>query len=644
MRLEILTWNSKNINDGSVYQAWIPEGQLANLSAEAVVVPRMLDFPQLSGSNLPPSTFSFYISILPGQTIATKRDEIKGWFSVIDTQPHALIAQDKNDSNRQWYLTGIPIRVAEESPGVMLVTLQLDAPVWKLVSATADTWNITATGQTKAVTARGNIPVHPVIAITPTSTKTGDFAYKRWCQIYNVLAVGISLPIDITNGGLNTSTIVGGGKMQADGDDVRVVIDGVEVDRWLQGMNSAATKIWVNLVLSRKWEAAIKASISNVGTVTSITFAKSTANLNFLKALNSAANKVLLIDSEAFVYDTVDLVNYTVKRSTDMRAQKGTAAASHAANATARWIEHDIWLMYGNSTIEAPSVDDTKKPMIDLTSTNTSWVYSNYMDASYSRLGEFTGTIIKTVSKLSYLFTADQDTFGDPSTKLGLTMNNYVVGSVWKAETAILAWTLFHPAGFTNVLYSGSKYAKYNSWPHFAGLQKSKDGTTWTNVLHEAIGTVGAWTAFGPRNQALSATFKYIRFVVNGSIAQLANNKAAIQFDTVTGTIDSAGVPSVTLNAEQNNYFIRARITNNTTGEYIDVYTVCELNKTVTIDCDRKLVYYTDGSNLYSALTLSPSRSTDEWLDLQSGSNTLQYDDTGIGNITVTITHRDRSL
>lgn len=60
-----------------------------------------------------------------------------------------------------------------------------------------------------------------------------------------------SYPVEIS-GGLDTAALVAAGKMQADGSDLVVRVEGKEVSRWLAGMNTPSTKVWINLHLSSK--------------------------------------------------------------------------------------------------------------------------------------------------------------------------------------------------------------------------------------------------------------------------------------------------------------------------------------------------------------------------------------------------------
>ena len=86
--------------------------------------------------------------------------------------------------------------------------------------------------------------------------------------------------------------------------------------------------------------------------------------------------------------------------------------------------------------------------------------------------------------------------------------------------------------------------------------------------------------------------------------------------------------------------FFDFRITNNTTGQYLEVKCPCPVNTALTVDCVNKKAYLADGTVV--RVTLSSDR--EEWLDLNAGSNTLQFDDTGTVAVTGVVQHRDRVL
>lgn len=734
MNLKILTWNSHPINDDNDYVAKIPIESKATLSLQPVSADRAENYPALSGGVLTAPSFSFQITIKHDDpaSIDALREQLKGWFSPLDFQFHNLIAEDLADTNKKQYqLTGLCAKFnADTGAGAgevtFLVTIATTEGTWKAVTADTDTWNITASGQQRTLTALGNTFSLPKIAIKPTTARTGQFQYNRWVQFYNPIATPLTnYSVDLTNGGLNTSalvnftgvsnqinqvggitavattipidTAVGGGlptvgmgyvgteqiswtgntgtsltgvtrgiggtiaaihadnavialsKMLADGSDIAVQFDGQLINRWITGANGASTKIWVAQNWQRGQSATLRTALPNNGTAVTVVFGLDATSYNCLVALKTARNSVFVIGTEAFTFSpgNVDLVNRQITSCS--RAQKDTSFAAHSAAAAINWIEHDIRVCYGNSAGSPLVVDDTQKPLLDLTnSTNTSWVQTQFFDTGSTRPAQWVGQVISSVGKQSSIYTADQDTFANPATELGSRLLNYQIASIWKAETGVVAWTFYHPAGITTVSMSGKKFLLTGTtWPTIAGLQKSSNGgNTWLTVWTEAIPALNTWTAFAHAAQSLSGTYNNIRIALADTIGANPSgtnaNEADIQGDTVTLTLDSSKTPSVTLGGENNIYYLNAKITNTTTGDYIIITYTMALNRTITIDCEKKTVTYDDGSNAISALQISSTRNN--WLALQSGDNILQYDDTGIANVQVVTTWQDKNL
>ncbi|MCI0551270.1 MAG: hypothetical protein L0287_09965 [Anaerolineae bacterium] len=640
MQLNLKTWNDININDGTVFQSWFPIGQLVNLSAAGITVPLASDFPFLSTSVLQDHNITLQVKIQPNQSIPTYREILKGIFNVTDRNRHNLVAEDVLDANRQWYLTGFPTRVVENKPGLYAVTIQLEMPVWRVVTALSDVWSITASGQTRSITNIGNVNVRPSYAIKPTVAKTGGWLYRRWLPVTNTMTRSFTGSYDVLDGNLDTATLISGGKMQSDGDDLRIWMNGVEVDRWLGRLNTTTTNAWVNLSLSPKQEGTTSVNISNVGAVTTISFSKTRANLAFLRAMKKAVNKVVVIDNEAFLFTDADLVAYQLTGCS--RQAKNTSAATHTAPKTCKWIEHDIWVLYGNSAATAPDVDDTLKPIFNLsTSWNDYLIFANFVDDEGSRFGEWAGGVRASRSQLSYVFTANQNTFVNPSTELGMALIGYIDHSIPKGETGTVAWVFSHPCGITDIKYSGKKY-RTGTWPAVAGLQKLEPNAAWFTVQNQAAPiTPIAWEAFGPHTVSLGATYDQIRFALDGSINSIAGETAMMQFDTVEIQLKFDNVPVlVFMGAEQGITYLDFKLTNNTSGEYLLATTPITVNDTLTIDTNAKTSTLGDSSRV--PVIISTDRET--WLDLRSGSNQLQYDDTGTNAVTLTTTHRDRTM
>lgn len=639
MNLTLFTWNSLNINNATPFTSYFPKGQKANLSANPVTVNRAGDFPFLSDSVLTAPQLQIGVIIAPGQNINTNRELLKKYFNVTDRTRHNLIAKDSDDSDKQYYVTGFPVRINNlgNNENQFTVTLALEYPYWQLVTATTDNWSITASGDTKAVTNAGNIKVPPVFTFVPTTTKGAGLTYRRLVTVYNNLDRSLKFPLDITDGGIDTAALVTAVKMQADGDDFLVWMDGGFADRWLDGIDTTTTQCWINFAMQHRNEGTLGTTVN--ASVTTLVFTQTNDNLKFLRRLKKVSNRVLLIESEAITFTAanVDLIGYQI--TSVVRGEKGTTAAGHTAPITVRHLEHDLWILYGDSTLTAPDVNDNNKPMFDTDSTNASLVYSEYYDTTSSRPGAWKSEIQYSKTGLSYAFTANQNTFANPASKLGLAMiggGDFQVAN----ESGLMDWLFTHPCGITNVLYSGSKYF-VSGWPVIVGLQYLEPNVAWFTANNEAVpGTASTWTAFGPHNIALGGTYEAIRFAIDGQLDSVVDDKAMAQFDTTTVTISSSNLPTIALGSEEAANFFDITLTNSTTGEYIKVQCPCLVDDTLTVDCENKQAYLSDGS----PVRVSLSSDREAWLNLNSGANTIEFVDVGTVAVTATIVHRDRNL
>jgi hypothetical protein len=637
MRLSLMTWNGHNINDTTNYIGYIPGGQLINLKGQASYVTRVAAFPFLSSKIL--SDHYLTIEISCRGTISTQWDELKGWFAIDDFTSHQLIAKDQADSDRQWYLSGMVIQVVEPETGLLAITFALDDPMWRVVTASTSSWDITASGQTKALSNIGNRNAKPVFSITPTSARTGGYSYKWWRPVINPLSTRQSnYPFELM-GSWDTATLVTASKMLASGDDLRVVCDGFEIDRWLADINTDHTKVWIRGDWSAKQTATLEGNFSDSGAIATIYFKNTDANRAVLKALAGATNKIVVIGTEAFYYSNTDDEHISITGCA--RAQKGTSMAAHSDGDTITWIEHDIWIMYGNDAATAPTTDDTKKPLLNLsTSTNSSWVWTNFYDTTSQRPGAWEPSINSSLGKTSCVYTGDQEASANPSTDLGLSLMAWMMQNTWRAETGEVQWSIYNPAGLSNIAYSGKVYQNGTAFP-VPQIQTSLDGKTWTAIYSVADPSEASWTAFSSTT-AIAGNAPCVRLVISGSISGAANDRVSAQWDAITLTLNSSNVPQVTAEAEISNYHMLGTLKNNTTGDSITINYLMGEDRILTIDCENRLAYYDDGSPIFAALSFSSVRA--DWMNLISGTNTLQFDDTGTGDVTIAISWRDRKL
>lgn len=644
MKYSPYTYNAHAINDTTNYISTFLAGVPLLPDTDPILIERSENWPMFAGKNLPGHEITLEINIrTAASTIGAKRDELKAWFPTDDQSLRKLIVRDTDNSNKQWYLMVTPTSFIPDGRRVVII-LAVPDPYWRAETATAVTWNVTASGQTQAVTPAGNSASRPTIAITPTNAKTGGYAYKHLVTIRNVLTGRklIDYPIDLTAGGFNST-----GLMQADGDDCRVFDNDTEIARVVVNPGAAGTKVWSIFTLSEPITLTLLGNLST-GAITSIPFKRTTTNKKAMKRL--PAKFVLTIGTEKFMMSNPNSGNCTAL--VDTRAALGSTAASHTDGDSCYWEEHVVWLYHGNASVTAPELDTAKLPIFDTTnSTNTSWVYANLADDDGLRAGGWKGSLLSSESDQqdgtrgrgsSDIYTATQVTEADPATVAGCQIASFQKSGAWKAESADIEWRWTNPVGCTTIASaSGSKYRTGTSWPTTAALQKYS-GSTWGNVSNQATpASAASWTAWSLGSTALGATYERLRLRFYGSVKAGASAYAAIEMDAITLTLDSTRAPSVTFGAQQNNYELALDLTNSTTNETLMLRYMMGTNQTLTIDCEAKTVTHSSGANARAALDTDTLRLN--WFDLPPVANTLLFTDTGTTAVTVVITYRDRN-
>ncbi len=643
MKLSIISFNSHNINDGANYEAFFPENTvMLQQPSEAVELERPNDAPFYSGQTIPTGN-NIYIVIKMLGNINTQIDQLKSWLNTRDKNQHVLLVKDTNNSDKQWYLMCKPIRMSDLDGQQITFTMSAPDQIWREWDTSTSSWVITSNGATHAVVVGGNVNAKPILRLTPSAPGTGGFLYRRYCTIYNnTLNALYNYPIEIT-GGLNTQTLISGGKMQADGDDLRVYVDGIEVNRWIYGINTTQTKVWVTLDYSPKVELTINTALGT-GSETYITFQNTKNNNRYIGNLPTSGT--LQIDSEKFKYVNLN----TTKRQVeiDQRAADQTSTAAHSAAATARWIEHDIVLCYGNSTISAPSIDDTHKPMINLTSTNLTWDYDEFTDDAGLRAGAWRPAVVKTANAIddaypTEYFTASHGTMADPAVVMGMAVRSWQNGSAWKADTGDVRWTLYQPCGVWKVsAAAGNKYRYTTNWATRAHLAKSDTGQSYTSVwsAESTPGSAQSWTAWTQTNKSLSGSYKYLAYLFYGNISASSSNSMLYEVTDTTLLLTTANVPSVTLASETTNTQLLDIRLYNDDGDYIDVNHNLPMGYYLDIDCDKRTVKENGVKSVISSIRHS---NRDEWFDLKPGTNTLTFSGDNPGTLRVDIFWEDRN-
>lgn len=611
-------YDGHDLNDANYSTLLMLEGY-GLPEVKAVTSERVGYHPLISGVRRMGRQLFLNILITATSSIDTYRKQLNQWFDPDDETPKVLRG---NNGSNNFYVNAICERLTPVNAANLefVATLRIDDDIfWREYVASTTSWSITATGQTKVVTNAGEMDAYPVYTLTPTSGKSTDYGKKRFITVkWRADEVATKYPVNITNALFNTSAEVSGGDMQADGDDLRVFVDGAEVGRWLYNMNTTTTSVWVNL----DWEANIDLSLSvAIGTGDTDLYV-------YEDITNMPTSGILMIDNEIITYTSKD---NTLKRfSNCTRGAKGTTAATHSIAATTFWLQHDIWILYSNSSATAPSYTNESPAFTLSTSSNTSWDYDDFGDNAGLRAAKWVWQVLGGSPTKG---TANHVTSADPWQEIGFIM---------PAGNCGAAWYLENPCGITAANFQNGEYNVADSTKQFGHIWANDGGGSggWSKEYDIPFtNTAGGWVAWS-RNETLDTGSV-------GVMLQSQNTASLLPFywecADVTLTLNSSNTPITLVGAEQGNYTINGRLTNTTTGLAIDIYASgLDLNEDVEIDTKNKTVtYLADNSNLFGALTLIGGIRRD-WLAIQVGSNTFRWDETGVAGMTVVFDWEER--
>lgn len=677
------TWDGNDINDGSTFSAKfrLMGGNIFSInSPNPSFANRINNYPILTSVEGQVRYLEITITLLDDTTYDDDRDTLAGYFDMTDLLPELKTLVVKDDSAVSWEVDGMAIGFVWDLPNV-IVTIAIPDPRWKKSSQTTTNWSITASGQTKSVTPAGNIRSRPVFEITPTSARSGNSQlYRRFVEVINQVNRAIpgnyawNLANSETGNGLDTATLVGGGKMRSDGADIRVYVDGFREDRWLQDMNTSSTEIWIRLRLSKPLSFTLNTAIAGTGAVSEIDIV---INGNSLRNFSSMPEiGQVKIGSEYFVYSGITSNNSYMQLTGVARAAFGSSMAAHSVGDTITWIEHQIFLEYGDSgeTDDGNSNRaDRIKPIFQLTSENDRLDYTLFNTERAAGSNEWTHQIgspfvtrsvtkdptFSVVTKWVGTYTDSHDgttnypNYADPSTLMGhyaLSIPGPLSGTYIPTEGYSI-WKFFHTCGIDGITITGQKYALDVTYWGLVQLMGSDDGVKWQLISAEDAPSVDdTWENIdlNASLQSLSTPYRYIMIMMKSVLPEgtteylNALEHTAVQIDLVT-----ANVPSFSIGAELSTQYELKRVTlaNTTTGQaiYIKKLLMEQTNDTLVIDCENKMVYVqSNEKSVRSFVDFDTIRQ--DWMYLEGGiSNVLQWTDSGTGNVTVDVKHYDRN-
>lgn len=438
--------------------------------------------------------------------------------------------------------------------------------------------------------------------------------------------------------------------MQANGADLRVYIDGSQVDRWFDGFNTTTTKIWVNVDSPSRAEFTISAAISGVGLV-------STVGVNFPNATYGSAaafdrlpsSGIFIVDSEIFTYTGRTASSFT----NCARAAKLSSAAAHSIGATLKVIPHDIWLYSGDASLTAQVVNDNNKPMFDLdTSTNASLVYTSFFDANVQRPNAWSVVVQGQSAGLSayqFVYTALNGAQANPATAIGFANLVYLSNGKYYYPGGNIYVTLVSPVSINTITATGEKKRQGTPWfsavNMFASGPSAPNGNTlWSEVAPTSGAGFVAWSSHSGV-AANGAT--YLRLTINAALNNgtvgAVNGSVYAAMDSITLAMTSADIPTVSISPLNSSYDLNATVANDVTGDSISFRVNMPLNATLTVNTEEHIITLDTDNSTYPVTLNDPSRF--DWLPLKAGVvNTLTLTDPGLAGLDWGLSFNDRMI
>ena len=592
--------------------------------AQVQILERIGAWPVIVALQRKPHRLALLIRIA-GSSRDALRTQLFQWFDPENETPKTLVGE--NHAGIQMSVEALceELRVYgdQQHDTAFVATLAVDGDVrWQAMTETTDTWSITASGQTHTINNTGEDDAYSTFEITPTTAKSAGYAYKRHAMVtWRAINPGSNYPIRL--GPLDTAALVGAGKVQADGDDLRVFVDGAEVARHLVDMNDANTYIWFAADWQQAADLELTASIAGAGSIDSIELDDE------VEMARLPASGFVRVGSEVFSYSAVDLLN---KWLTGIeRAVWGTSAGAHSAGDDMFWMQHEVVIAYDDAAAAAPAASPETEPIFTLAdSSNTSWKFEIFGQTAYpGRPATWQRWGNLTLSGDGGVYSATQRTLASP----------YTVAGAWLGSTHgnAYGWSIYNPCGIVNAAWSdGQKRAliKEDFLVHLMYWIRDDSWWTWQATLTDpaADNVWEAWSeaAAGADWDAADTLAMAAYFFPQDA-----------EVGTVVVSLNSYETPVTSIGGEEGNYTISATITNETTGEAITVEFEMATDETLEIDTDERTVtYQADESNQFQAVALDSARR--HWLRLQPGNNTLRFDDTNTGNVTFVTTFERR--
>lgn len=638
--MKLVSFGSMPINDGVNYVSALSAGGQTPAEASIEFAERTRQSPVFSAVNRP-ARYLVIETHIPSLAIVGKRALQRQWYEwFINGVSRQLVISDDDGSHRR-YVWAVPMATVHTPTGdgweweTMLVIDGEGDPdlAWRSVTKSNYDWIIENSGDSFVIDNTGECDVYPVLSLT--SSWTGGNRFSRFIAVWWGANKASGYPVDIVNGELD-SRIIASNHSNALGNDIRVYVDHVETDYWLNGINSGATSIWVNLdfAVPAKASLAVGVGLEEITT------------LEMLEDIERFPwSGLLMIDSELFSYSGKSGKFFTGVT----RGLYGSTPSIHTMGVEVKWIQHHIMLEYGGDPLITPiTPDNSLKPIFKLTSSNDTWVYEDFFEIGKNRSGAWVFQNNGWAFRYGGNQGADDESlYGE----LGIYLPQKYRSS-FEYSSASAMWYLFNPCGIIGADFSnGEKYTPYDvaAWPTLwkCHIRYSSNFINWKMEYEIPYGAARTWEGWSYNTSSMPGSTKYIAMMLDASsggptVPGVPSLDSALECSDVTVTL--ADPPITTIYPEISPFgHIAGILRNDTTGESLAItFRSDELVNTLVIDNDHHIVRR---GKVLAYTSVIPDALRMFMLRLVPGENILTYvTEELVGELTINVNYEKRYL
>lgn len=436
---------------------------------------------------------------------------------------------------------------------------------------------------------------------------------------------------------LDTAAIVLAGGMLASCNDLRVNLNGSDVNRWIKFPNTNSTKIWFNVTMNRGYTFALKAAIINTNDVATVSFnfaANSNRDLD-----NMPTSGILYHGNEWFYYNSFNKT--TLVAMIGQRGAFATTKETHAVNDVFTYIQNVVVLKFGNSQATDPALDDAHyddtKPMINLEdSGKLLWVWNATTGFYDPDLPGRTAQWKPTSSGVGinyYLIAEDAETGAE--VVMGMKLVWVLNTRTGQRTVGGASWYLNIGAPIMDTLSVTGKKMVDTGFAESGSDPDLKAGTISSLWAEADPAYDGTWYDLATHvNDALPSAATSISIYLTGSIYGQTGalgkyaeiRTASLAFENI---FTGAG-----LLAQKSNITMDLTLINDTNGDSLGANYPLLAGKVISIDSEESIVTY-DSFNYYSAI-IQDDKTRPVFIRLQPGANTISLiGAVGAGTITL---------